>query len=303
MNDHRRIEGSQSVEPGLLPPLVDTVIVGGRIAGEDGVIDGAVAIDGGRIVAVGEERLMPPAAERISAEGCYVLPGGIDVHVHFREPGMEHKEDWGTGSAAAAVGGVTTVFDMPNTVPPTDSVANLEAEAGARRSQVLCRFRPLRAARRAQSRRPRAARRGRRHRLQALPRQHHRRSPLPERRRRPRRLRDPCGARPPLLDPCREFADPVLAAEPAEGGGARRSARPSRRAHRRRRARSAEPLLHPRRMDRRPHPHRPRELGQQPALHPLLEGARRRSHRRDAAAVSLSQRRDDACAAAARCSA
>src|SRR6188508_3322493 len=130
MNDHRRIEGSQSVEQRPLPPLVDTVIAGGRIAGEDGVIDGAVAIDGGRIVAVGEERLMPPAAERISAEGCYVLPGGIDVHVHFREPGMEHKEDWRTGSAAAAVGGVTTVFDMPNTVPPTDSVANLSQKRG-----------------------------------------------------------------------------------------------------------------------------------------------------------------------------
>lgn len=140
MNDHRPIERSQSVETGPFPPLVDTLIVGGRIAGEDGVIEGAVAIDGGRIVAVGEERLMPPAAERISAEGCYVLPGAIDVHVHFREPGMEHKEDWATGSAAAAVGGVTTVFDMPNTVPATDSVAHLEEKRALAEAKSLVDF-------------------------------------------------------------------------------------------------------------------------------------------------------------------
>ncbi|MFH1235505.1 MAG: dihydroorotase [Parcubacteria group bacterium] len=58
--------------------------------------------------------------------GKYVLPGVIDAHVHFREPGGEHKEDWTTGSRAAAAGGVTTVLDMPNTTPPTIDAGTLE---------------------------------------------------------------------------------------------------------------------------------------------------------------------------------
>ncbi len=58
--------------------------------------------------------------------GKYVIPGVIDAHVHFREPGGEHKEDWLTGSRAAAAGGVTTVLDMPNTNPPTIDANSLE---------------------------------------------------------------------------------------------------------------------------------------------------------------------------------
>jgi len=55
----------------------------------------------------------------VDAEGAYVLPGAVDVHVHFREPGATQKEDWRTGSRSAAAGGVTTVVDQPNTEPPT----------------------------------------------------------------------------------------------------------------------------------------------------------------------------------------
>ena len=62
----------------------------------------------------------------IDANNNFVLPGLIDVHVHFREPGLTHKEDFLTGSMAAAKGGVTTVFDMPNTVPPTITAEALE---------------------------------------------------------------------------------------------------------------------------------------------------------------------------------
>src|SRR6201992_3308532 len=62
---------------------------------------------------------MPPAKESFDATGLHVLPGAIDVHVHFRDPGYPHKEDWESGTAAAAFGGVTTVFDMPNTIAPT----------------------------------------------------------------------------------------------------------------------------------------------------------------------------------------
>ena len=59
------------------------------------------------------------------AKGLHILPGAIDVHVHFRDPGYPHKEDWESGTAAAAFGGVTTVFDMPNTIPPTGTAAVL----------------------------------------------------------------------------------------------------------------------------------------------------------------------------------
>jgi dihydroorotase len=65
---------------------------------------------------------MPPGRERIDATGLYVLPGAIDVHVQFREPGFSLKETWTSATQAAAVGGVTTVFDMPNTNPPTSNV-------------------------------------------------------------------------------------------------------------------------------------------------------------------------------------
>ena len=62
----------------------------------------------------------------IDAKNHFVLPGLIDCHVHFREPGLTHKEDFLTGSMAAAKGGITTIFDMPNTIPPTTTIAALE---------------------------------------------------------------------------------------------------------------------------------------------------------------------------------
>lgn len=66
------------------------------------------------------------AAQVVDAHGMMLIPGAVDVHVHFRVPGQEHKEDFGTGSAAALAGGVTTVLDMPNTTPPITTVELLE---------------------------------------------------------------------------------------------------------------------------------------------------------------------------------
>ncbi len=97
----------------------DLVIHNGTIVGEDAARPGSLAIRDGLIVAVGEPATMPPARETFDASGLHLLPGAIDAHVHFREPGYTHKEDWGTGTAAAAMGGVTTVFEMPNVNPPT----------------------------------------------------------------------------------------------------------------------------------------------------------------------------------------
>lgn len=98
---------------------VDLVIRGGRIVSPERIVEASVAIAGEHIVAVGHDDVMPPATREMRADGLYLLPGAIDSHVHFRDPGYPHKETWQSGSAAAACGGVTTVFDMPNTNPPT----------------------------------------------------------------------------------------------------------------------------------------------------------------------------------------
>jgi dihydroorotase len=77
-----------------------------------------VRVDGETIAAI-ESQLTAEAGETVvNAQGCRLLPGAIDVHVHFREPGFSHKETWETGSKSAAAGGVTTVVDQPNTEPP-----------------------------------------------------------------------------------------------------------------------------------------------------------------------------------------
>ncbi|WP_226582593.1 dihydroorotase [Acuticoccus sediminis] len=104
-------------------PSVDTILRDARIVSSAAVREGSIAIAEGRIVEIGPDGAMPAAREEIGLDGATVIPGAIDVHVHLRDPGFPHKEDWATGTAAAACGGVTTVFDMPNTNPPTSSVA------------------------------------------------------------------------------------------------------------------------------------------------------------------------------------
>jgi dihydroorotase len=100
-----------------------TVISGGRIVNEGRTFDGSVVIVDGIIVDVMKgESVGVEADEVIDASGCYVLPGIIDDHVHFREPGLTAKGDIDTESRAAAAGGVTSFFDMPNCVPQTTTV-------------------------------------------------------------------------------------------------------------------------------------------------------------------------------------
>lgn len=82
-----------------------------------------VGVKDGKIQYLGSENA--PAVQIIDARGLHLLPGIIDSQVHFREPGMIQKEDLGTGTKAAALGGVTSIFEMPNTTPPTISAAAL----------------------------------------------------------------------------------------------------------------------------------------------------------------------------------
>jgi dihydroorotase len=98
---------------------LDLAILNGTIVTPEGRFKGDIGIGDELIAAIAAPGTLGPAHETLDAVGLHILPGAIDVHVHFREPGMAHKEDWDTGTAAAAMGGVTTVFEMPNTFPPT----------------------------------------------------------------------------------------------------------------------------------------------------------------------------------------
>jgi dihydroorotase len=115
----------------------DLVISGGTIVTHDAVSQASIAIADGLIVAVGQDSAMPAARETLDAGGLHVLPGVIDSHVHFREPGFTYKENWATGTAAAAAGGVTTVFEMPNTHPPTGTVEAFRMKADAAKRQAV----------------------------------------------------------------------------------------------------------------------------------------------------------------------
>jgi len=85
---------------------------------------GSILIEKGRIKRIAR-RIVADSVETINASGLKALPGLIDVHVHLRDMGLAFKEDFATGTAAAAAGGFTTVLDMPNTIPPTDSASRL----------------------------------------------------------------------------------------------------------------------------------------------------------------------------------
>jgi len=117
---------------------LDLVVRGGLIVTPRGTFRASIGIEGGVIVAIGSTETMPPAERKIDADGLLVFPGIIDEHVHFRDPGLDWKEDFRTGSMAAAAGGVTTVLDMPNTEPPTvDRQGFLsKLEAASRKSVV-----------------------------------------------------------------------------------------------------------------------------------------------------------------------
>jgi dihydroorotase len=107
---------------------VDLIVKNGTIVTPLSSIRGHVLIKDGRVLDVMVRDDLPQAREVIDATGLHVLPGLIDPHVHFRVPGLGYKEDFDTGSQAAAAGGITTIIDMPNVVPPTSSVEGFQAK-------------------------------------------------------------------------------------------------------------------------------------------------------------------------------
>lgn len=115
-------------------------IKGGKIVNEGRIFEGSVIIADKHIADIIQGSELPEASydEVRDASGCYILPGIIDDHVHFREPGQTAKADMDTESRAAAAGGITSYFDMPNTVPQTTTLEALEEKfsIAARKSHV-----------------------------------------------------------------------------------------------------------------------------------------------------------------------
>ncbi|OJU17046.1 MULTISPECIES: dihydroorotase [unclassified Sphingomonas] len=113
----------------------DLKLAGGTVHTPGGPVRADVAVRGGKIVAIGASG---DAGRTIDCTGLDILPGVIDTQVHFREPGLEHKEDLATGSVAAVMGGVTAVFEMPNTKPNTDSAAAIADKLARAKGRMWC---------------------------------------------------------------------------------------------------------------------------------------------------------------------
>ena len=103
-------------------------------------IKGGVAIADGKFVAIGTDDSLPTAKQSSMRKAMHILPGLIDAHVHFRDPGVTHKEDFATGSTAAVCGGITTVIDMPNQIPPTENAEQVGVKKKIAESKSLCDF-------------------------------------------------------------------------------------------------------------------------------------------------------------------
>jgi dihydroorotase len=117
----------------------DRIFRNGTIVNHDGQGTADIGVRDGRIAALGD-LAMASAAETIDCKGLTVLPGVIDTQVHFREPGATHKEDLETGSLAAVMGGVTAVFEMPNTDPQTTTPEALADKVQRGRGRMNCDF-------------------------------------------------------------------------------------------------------------------------------------------------------------------
>src|SRR5712692_7513117 len=117
----------------------DTILKSGTVVNQDGEGVRDIAVTDGRIAAIGGLG-QASAAEVIDCKGLHILPGVIDTQVHFREPGLTHKEDLDTGSRSAVLGGVTAVFEMPNTKPATTSAAALADKVARGRGSMHCDF-------------------------------------------------------------------------------------------------------------------------------------------------------------------
>lgn len=122
-----------------MPTVLDLIVRNGTVVNQNGTGLADIGVKEGVIVAIGDLATRD-AAETIDATGLTILPGVIDSQVHFREPGMEHKEDLASGSRAAVLGGVTAVFEMPNTRPTTTDAQALADKITRATGRMACDF-------------------------------------------------------------------------------------------------------------------------------------------------------------------
>jgi len=122
-----------------MPRTYDVLFRGGTLVNQDGESLRDIGIIGDKIAEIGDLSQASAGVE-IDARGLHILPGVIDTQVHFREPGFEHKEDLESGSRAAVLGGVTAVFEMPNTNPLTIGEAQLADKVRRARHRMHCDF-------------------------------------------------------------------------------------------------------------------------------------------------------------------
>ncbi len=120
-----------------MAPPYDLILRGGTAVTPSGIAAADIAIADGRIQAIGD-LARARAAEIFDAAGLHVLPGVIDTQVHFREPGAEHKEDLESGTRAAVLGGVTGIFEMPNTKPLTLTAEALADKLARAKGRAWC---------------------------------------------------------------------------------------------------------------------------------------------------------------------
>ncbi|MBV8593647.1 MAG: amidohydrolase family protein, partial [Caulobacteraceae bacterium] len=120
-----------------MPKSYDLIVRGGEVVNHAGRGHADIGVRDGRIAAVGD-LAAASAGETLDAAGLTILPGVIDSQVHFREPGLEWKEDLESGSRAAVLGGVTAVFEMPNTDPPTTDAAAFEDKLARAAGRAHC---------------------------------------------------------------------------------------------------------------------------------------------------------------------
>ncbi len=116
---------------------VDVVLVNAKVFTNGNLVDAGVAIDNGKIVKIAKTTNLPSASKKYDLNGNVVLPGLIDVHVHLRDQQLAYKEDFQTGTSAAAAGGVTTVIDMPNNKPVTMNCGSLRERIKLAEKRVL----------------------------------------------------------------------------------------------------------------------------------------------------------------------
>jgi allantoinase len=121
-------------------PAYDLVIKNGRMINQDGVIDADIFVNEGKIAKIQKISEGSAASRKIDANGMLVLPGLIDPHVHFRDPGLTHKEDFLSGTKGASAGGVTTIFDMPTTQPVVTNATILREKIEIAKQKALVNF-------------------------------------------------------------------------------------------------------------------------------------------------------------------